>query len=119
MPADNEKTPESIENKLTAIILPDPVGLHLDDVVLDDEVVILSVTSMQAEAHCPVCGQPSARVHSSYVRHPSDLALTGHLLFQDFLLHLSFELGCVVFAHDRYRTLTSAISLSSFCHPLY
>ncbi len=78
MPADSEKTPESIEQKLTAIILPDPVGLHLDDVVLDGEVVILSVTSMQAETHCPVCGQPSSRVHSSYVRHPSDLALTGH-----------------------------------------
>ena len=69
---------QSIESTLEAIVLADPMVLQLDDVNVDDEMVVLTVTSTQAEARCPVCGQPSARIHSSYVRHPSDLALAGH-----------------------------------------
>ncbi len=45
--------------------------------------------------------------------------IEGLLLFQDFLHHLGFELSSVSFAHDQYCTLAPAISLSSFCRPLY
>ena len=80
MPANSETIPENIEGKLTAIILPDPAGLHLDEAAIDDAMVVLTVTSIQVEALCPICGQPSSRVHSSYGRKPSDLALVGHRL---------------------------------------
>ena len=78
MLANIETTPQSIESALAAIVLADPMVLQLDDINVDDEMVVLTVTSTQAEARCPVCGQPSAHIHSSYVRHPSDLALAGH-----------------------------------------
>jgi transposase len=81
MPANTKKIPESIESKLTAVILADPVGLRLDEVAIDDEVVILTVTAVQAQAFCPICGQASSRVHSSYERKPSDLALVGHRMW--------------------------------------
>jgi transposase len=77
MPANN-KNSESIESELVAILLPDLIGLHLDGVAMDDGVVTLTVTSIQTGAHCPVCGQSGSRVHSSYAREPSDLALAGH-----------------------------------------
>jgi transposase len=80
MPTNSQRMPASIESKLTAVILADPVSLDLDEVALDDETVILTVTSTQAEAPCPICGQFSSRVHSSYGRMPSDLALVGHRL---------------------------------------
>jgi transposase len=78
MPADSKTIPESIEGQLTAIVLADPAALHLDAVTIDDEMVILTVTSVQGQALCPICGQPSSRVHSSYERRPNDLALVGH-----------------------------------------
>ena len=59
MPADSKPTPESIENKLIAVILTDPEGLQLDEVAIDDEMVVLTVTSVQAQALCPMCGQLS------------------------------------------------------------
>jgi transposase len=78
MVANSEETPESVESKFAAVVLADPVVLRLDDITLVDDLVILTVTSAQVEARCPACGQPSAHVHSSYVRHPSDLAVAGH-----------------------------------------
>jgi transposase len=80
MPADRKSTPESNEDKLIAIILADPERLQLDEVAIDDDMVVLTVTSVQAQALCPMCGQLSSRVHSSYGRTPTDLALVGHRL---------------------------------------
>ena len=77
MAANSAKITENVESKLAAAILADPIGLHLDDVAIDDEMVVLTVTSIQVEALCPVCGQPSLRSHSSYERKPGDLALAG------------------------------------------
>jgi transposase len=77
MAIDSEKIPENVESMLATIVLADPVGLHLDNVTMADEMVILTVTSIQGEAFCPVCGQPSWRIHSSYARQPGDLALAG------------------------------------------
>ena len=50
MPADSKPTPESTENKLIAVILTDPEGLQLDAVAIDDELVVLTVTSVQTQA---------------------------------------------------------------------
>ncbi len=78
MLVNSEKTRESIEGTLASVILADPLALHLDDVVVDDERVTLTVTSVQLQALCPVCGLASSRIHSSYGRTPADLALVGH-----------------------------------------
>jgi transposase len=80
MQVDSKPKPESIENKLMAVILADPEGLQLDEVAIDDEMVVLTVTSVQPQALCPMCGEPSWRVHSWYGRKPSDLALVGRRL---------------------------------------
>ncbi len=78
MPARSKTTPEDVAATLTAVILADPVRLQLNEVAIDGDLVMLTVTSTESQASCPLCGQPSSRVHSSYDRKPSDLAVVGH-----------------------------------------
>jgi transposase len=85
MPAKSTTTPEDVAATLTAVILADPVRLQLNRVDIDGDLVLLTATSAESQACCPVCGQPSSRVHSSYGRKPSDLAVVGRRLH----LHLS------------------------------
>jgi transposase len=85
MPAKSTTTPEDFAATLTAVILADPVRLQLSGIAIDGDLVLLTATSTESQACCPLCGQPSSRVHSSYGRKPSDLAVVGHRLH----LHLS------------------------------
>jgi transposase len=54
-----------------------PVGLIVESVTqLDDDVLVTARAGIQV-AKCPLCGSPSRRVHSRYVRQVSDLPCSG------------------------------------------
>lgn len=54
-----------------------PPGLTVDRVEVGGEVILLTVHSGALSAACPVCGEPSGRVQSRYVRRAADLPLGG------------------------------------------
>ena len=58
-------------------LLPDPAGLSWDRVqVTPDHITVMAKTTAPA-ALCPVCGTPSRRVHSRYIRILNDLPWLG------------------------------------------
>lgn len=62
---------------LTDAILTDGSQFRVDRVEIEDETMVVSVTSTSQEGICPHCQAGSERVHSSYQRHPADLPLAG------------------------------------------
>lgn len=58
---------------LAELLLPDPTSLTLNEVVIEEDVVILSVSSLVSAPRCPDCHQPSGREHSYYWRTIADL----------------------------------------------
>jgi hypothetical protein len=48
-------------------------GLSLEQVAPTQHGITLTLTAGAPTATCPLCGTPSASVHSSYLRHPVDL----------------------------------------------
>jgi transposase len=60
-------------------ILPDPCCLQLMSVEVDDalNLITASATTTASEAACPLCQQPSKRVHSHYLRTLTDLPCCG------------------------------------------
>ena len=54
-----------------------PAGLHVDELKLDADHLLIKARSTAGEPVCPSCGQASARVHSSYRRTPQDLPWQG------------------------------------------
>ncbi|MGH7603415.1 MAG: ISL3 family transposase [Gemmatimonadaceae bacterium] len=54
-----------------------PSGLVFEDVSDSEDSFILIVRSVEATAACPLCGTPSRRIHSRYVRRVADLPLAG------------------------------------------
>lgn len=58
-------------------ILPDPGRLHLICVYPDPDRIILAARVKGRQARCPLCGQPSGRIHSRYVRAINDLPWQG------------------------------------------
>ena len=70
-----------VEASLVAkFLLPDVDFLQLDGISVDEEHVVVAVTSVQGTACCPACGQPARREHSRYRRQPSDLPCVGRKL---------------------------------------
>lgn len=65
---------------LEEFILPDPEQLHLDQMSLDEGFIHLSVSTQQTENGCPTCGVLSSRIHSSYLRHFTDLPFAGFMI---------------------------------------
>lgn len=55
--------------------IPDP--LHVDALSFDGDSLTISGCLRGSEAHCPVCGQPSRRVHGRYTRTLADLPWSG------------------------------------------
>lgn len=55
----------------------DPTRLHLLAVVAEPASIVLRMRTCSASALCPVCGRPSARVHSWYRRTLADLPWAG------------------------------------------
>jgi transposase len=54
-----------------------PVGLVVEGVTWLDGAMVLSVRASAHESTCPLCGTPSRRVHSRYVRQAADLPCSG------------------------------------------
>src|SRR5690242_16371021 len=79
---------------LTTLLFPWLSSLRLDTISLTDDTILLSLTTTQAEALCPVCGQSSSAIHSRYRRTLADLpwasiAVRLHLHVRKFFCHNS------------------------------
>jgi transposase len=62
---------------MSPTLLPAPSRLHLDYLSACDDVITMVVAAIGDEAHCPLCDQPSARIHSHYTRLAADLPWNG------------------------------------------
>ena len=60
------------------MLLPDAPGFRLDAIATDDQTILLTMTSTQPTAACPVCADSSAHIHSRYQRTVRDLPWAGH-----------------------------------------
>jgi transposase len=58
-------------------VLPAFAGLHVDSLITTDTAISITASIAAASAVCPVCGQSSTRIHSTYLRHPRDLPWGG------------------------------------------
>jgi len=58
-------------------LLPAPSRVRLDYLSAYDDVITMVITTKADEAHCPLCDQPSTRVHSTYTRIAADLPWNG------------------------------------------
>jgi transposase len=58
-------------------ILPDPEKLDLTSLQAEAGRITLAACTTAPEARCPLCGQPSQRIHSRYLRTLSDLPWQG------------------------------------------
>ncbi len=54
-----------------------PDGLTVDEVKIVADSVQIRLRSGLPSGSCPVCGRPSRRVQSRYIRRPADLPLSG------------------------------------------
>ena len=54
-----------------------PKQLAVMDVEMSDDVLTITALSTQACPCCPLCGKPSARIHSRYLRRVADLPCSG------------------------------------------
>ncbi len=60
-------------------LLPDTTQLARESLIMDETTHQLTATAVTTaiEAACPLCQQPSSRVHSRYSRHLADLPCCG------------------------------------------
>ena len=54
-----------------------PKQLTVTDVEMSEDVLTITALSTQACPCCPLCGKPSARIHSRYLRKFADLPCSG------------------------------------------
>ncbi len=54
-----------------------PKQLAIMDIEMSDDVLTITALSTQAYPCCPLCGKPSARIHSLYLRQVADLPCSG------------------------------------------
>jgi transposase len=62
------------------LLQPDVDFVQLEEIRVDDEKLLVVVTSIQTAASCPNCGQPAYRERGQYSRQPSDLCCMGRKL---------------------------------------
>ena len=64
--------------ELLNVLFPHLAGVHVERVVASGRVVrSVTATTRAPEVACPVCGHPSSRVHSRYVRWLADRGVSG------------------------------------------
>jgi transposase len=63
---------------LLPLLLPNAADFTLEQVEVTDMLISLSLRTTGAGAPCPMCSQPSHRVHSRYARQAKDLPAQGH-----------------------------------------
>jgi transposase len=85
-----------INFRISALV---PVGLIVESVIqLEDSIRVTARAGIQV-ATCPLCGSPSRRVHSRYVREVSDLPCSGRSI----RLRVVTRRFCCDIAHCRRR----------------
>ncbi len=62
---------------LVSQLLSLPVDVVVEDLLLENQVLTLVLASTQPTRCCPVCSQPSSRLHSRYMRTLADLPCQG------------------------------------------
>jgi len=60
------------------ILLPVSIQLCFDELEIDDQILIVTLSTSSTQAICPYCATVSGRVHSHYWRHPKDLPCFGY-----------------------------------------
>ncbi len=58
-------------------LFPHLHALQLDDILLTESLVVLSLSSPRRSARCPLCQRRSKSVHSRYTRTAADLPASG------------------------------------------
>src|SRR5919202_4695050 len=58
-------------------LLPQAPGLQLRDVTITERGVSVGLMATAPSAACPLCGQPTRRIHSRYTRAVADLPWAG------------------------------------------
>lgn len=80
-------------------------GCLLDDVLLTGDTLLISAHADGDHAVCPDCGSCSRRVHSYYVRCPTDLPVSGRAV-------------CLRLRLRRFRCMALACPRRTFAEPL-
>ncbi|MEW6733139.1 MAG: transposase family protein [Acidobacteriota bacterium] len=62
---------------MSVSFLPDPSRLKLNKIISNHESITIDVESIACAALCPLCQQPSRKVHSYYSRTLADLPWSG------------------------------------------
>jgi len=65
---------------LVSQLLSFPADVEVEELLLENQVLTLVLASTQPTKCCPVCSQPSPRVHSRYTRTLADLPCQGRLV---------------------------------------
>jgi transposase len=65
---------------LVSQLLSLPVDVVVEELLLENQVLTLVLASTQSTRCCPVCSQPSSRIHSRYMRTLADLPCQGRLV---------------------------------------
>ena len=65
---------------LVSQLLSFPSDVVVEEVLIENQVLTLVLTSTQPTRCCPVCSQPSTRIHSRYTRTLADLPCQGRLV---------------------------------------
>ena len=86
-------------------LLADPAAIRLEKIVPDESSLELVMSATRAQAECPSCRRPSARVHSHDTRRVADLPWHG----------VSVELRLYA---RRFRCLYSLCPQRIFCERL-
>ncbi|MDQ6645037.1 MAG: ISL3 family transposase [Chloroflexota bacterium] len=64
--------------QLAAKLVPQLPGLRLDQLEIDHEKIIITLTASAPGSNCPLCGTLATRVHSFYARTLADLPWAGY-----------------------------------------
>ncbi|WP_244422555.1 transposase family protein [Ktedonobacter racemifer] len=59
--------------KVIKLLIPVPEKLEIHELLITSEELTLVLASLQSLASCPVCGQETRRLHSTYMRTLQDL----------------------------------------------
>jgi transposase len=65
---------------LVSQLLSLPADVAVEELLLENQVLTLVLASTQPTRCCPVCSQPSSRIHSRYMRTLADLPCQGRLV---------------------------------------
>jgi transposase len=75
---------------LDKILLPSTEKLRLDEYHIEEDSLILSISSTLSHACCPKCGNASYRVHSQYQRSLMDLPCAGRSVWLEWTVRRFF-----------------------------